>query len=181
MINPANNKIIVSVEFSQKEKIAVGNTEMLLAKQYSTNRRESMPVVCRVINGNGHIKDGTFILVHHNRFGEHSPHHLENNLYSLAYNKSIFAKLDSKGDAKSMCGNIIVQYIYPETSIPIPAHLMIPNPHKYRVVSNGFGYKKDQIIFAYDKADYEIVYVFNGEEKRVVKISSMDIVGKLVN
>ena len=172
MIKAANDKIIVSVEFSQKEKISINNTEVLLAKQYSHNRRESHPVMCKVVNGNGHFKEGELLLVHHNRFSEHSPHHLGDNLYSLAYNESIFAKLDKYGDAKSVCGNVIVKYIYPESEIPLPAHLMIPHPHKYMVASNGFGYKKGQIVFAYDKSDYEIVHVFDGAERREVKVKS---------
>lgn len=178
---PSNSKIIVSVDFSQKESVNIGGSEMLLAKQYSNNRRESMPVICRVMEGNEYISSGTYLLVHHNRFAENSPHHLENNLYSLAYNESIFAKLDEQGNAKSMCGNIIVDHVYDESTIGLPAHLRQPNKFKYRVLSNGFGYKKGQIIFAYEFANYEVIYVFNGEEKRVVKIAQKDVVGKIIN
>lgn len=175
----ANNKIIVEVDFSQKEKISVADTDFLLGKQYSNNRRESMPVVCKVVDGNSHVPQGTFLLVHHNRFTENSPHHLGGNLYSLAWNQSVFAKLDEYGNAKSVCGNIIVDYIYEEYTIPVPAHLKKPNKFKYIVLSNGFGYKRGQLIFAYEFSNYEIVYVFNGEEKRVVKIAQTDIVGKI--
>ncbi len=177
---PANNKILVSVDFSQKEKIYIDGEEFLLGKGYSTNRRESNCVLCKAENGNNHIKNGTFLLVHHNRFVEYSPHHLGDNLYSLAYNSSIFAKLDSEGNAHGLCDNIIVDYIYPEYSVPVPAHLKVPHKFKYKVLSNGFGYKKGQIIFAYEKADYEIIYVWKGQEKRVIKIVKTDIVGKIV-
>lgn len=179
-MKPANNKIIVSVDFAQKEKISIADTDFLLGKQYSKNRRESMPVVCKVENGSGHIKEGIFILVHHNRFTPNSPHHLGGNLYALAYNESIFARLDINGNAHSLCGNIIVNYIFEEYSIPVPEHIKQPHKFKYLIASNGFGYKKGQIIFAYEFANYEIVYVFNGEEKRVVKIAQNDIVGKIV-
>lgn len=180
-MTPANDKIIVSVDFHQKEKVSLGDSEFLLAKNYSTNRRESMPVVCKVVNGNNKIKEDTFLLVHHNRFTENSPHYLGDNLYSLAFNSSIFAKLDDEGNAHSLCDNIIVDYFYPDYSIPVPAHLKVPHKFKYKVISNGFGYKKGQIIFAYEFANYEIIYVFNGIEHRVVKISKSDIVGKIVN
>lgn len=176
----ANLKIIVSVDFSQKEKISINGNDFLLGKQYSHNRRESNPVVCQVVDGNGHLKDGTFLLVHHNRFGDNSPHYLGDNLYSLAYNSSVFAKLDSDGNAHSVCDNIIVEYVYEPSSIPLPAHLLKPNTFKYKVVSNGFGFKKGQFVFCYEKADYEIVYVFNGQEKRVVKVAKNDIVGKIL-
>lgn len=177
---PANNKIIVSVDFRQKERISVLGNDLMLGKHYSNNRRESMPVVCKVENGGGHIKDGTFLVVHHNRFTENSPHHLAENIYSLAYNSSIFVKLDSTGKAKSICDNIIVEYIYEDSIVPVPAHLRKPNPYKYIVSSNGFGFKKGQIVFAYEFANYEIVYVFAGVEHKVVKIAKNDIVGKLV-
>ena len=177
----ANNKIIVSVNFEQKNKVSMGSSEMLLAKHYSHNRRESMPVICQVVDGNDKCPRGTFLLVHHNRFSENSPHSLGENLYSLAYNESIFARLDEDGNAHGLCGNIIVDYVYPESAILLPAHLKKPHKFKYKVLSGGFGYKKGQTIFAYDFADYEIVYVFNGEEKRVVKLKSSDIVGKMIN
>lgn len=175
----ANSKIIVSVDFSQKEKISVAGNDFLLGKQYSHNGREKNPVVCKVIDGNGHIKNGTFLLVHHNRFGEYSAHYLGDNLYSLAYNSSIFAKIDSEGNAIGLCGNILVDYLYEEYAIPVPAHLKKPNKFKYKVINKGFGYKKGQIVFAYEFADYEIVYVFNGKERRVVKLAQNDIVGKI--
>lgn len=178
-MTPANSKIIVSVDFSQKERISLAGSDFLLAKQYNNNRRESMPVVCRVETGNEHLKNGTFLLVHHNRFSENSVHHLQDNLYSLAYNSSIFAKLDKKGNAHSLCGNIIVQYIYDDKNILLPAHLRKPNKYKYQVLNTGFGFRKGQFVFAHKFSDYEIVYVFNGEEKRVVKLVKTDIVGKL--
>lgn len=177
----ANNKIIVEVDFQQKESISIGDDKMLLAKEYSHNRRESMPVLCLVIDGNGKCPRGTFLLVHHNRFSENSPHSLGDNLYSLAYNESIFARLDEQGNAIGLCGNIIVDYIYHEYSVPVPAHLRQPHKFKYKVLSNGFGYKKGQIIFAYEFSDYCIVYVWKGKEYRVIKIKSTDIVGCLKN
>jgi hypothetical protein len=177
----ANDKIIISVDFDQKENIILGGSDFLLAKQYSKNRRESMPVLCRVENGNRHINEGTILLVHHNRFSENSPHYLGGNLYSLAYNSSVFARVDSEGNVHGLCDNIIVEYVYDNESPLIPQHLKKPHPHKYKVVNNGYGFKAGQYVFAYEKADYEIVYVFNGQEKRVIKLAKNDIVGKIVN
>lgn len=177
----SNDKIIVSVDFSQKQKVVLGGSEILLAKEYSNNRRESMPVVCKVVDGNEKIPNDTYLLVHHNRFIENSPHHLEDNLYSLAFNESIFARLDENGEAKSVCNNIIVDYVYGGENILLPAHLRIPNKFKYMIKNNGYGFKKGQLIFAYEFSNYEIMYVFNGVERRVVKIKKSDIVGKIIN
>lgn len=179
-MNPANNKIIVSVDFDQKKKISIEGNDFLLAKQYNHNRRESMPVLCKVENGNGHIAEGTFLLVHHNRFTESSPHRLSENIFSLAYNSSIFASVDNNGNAHSLCGNIIVNYIFKDYPIPVPDHLKKPNPFKYVVVEDTEGYRKGDFVFAYEFSNYEMVYVFNGQERRAIKLVKSDIVGKIV-
>lgn len=179
-MQPSNKKIIVAVAYEQKGSVEVAGTKLLLAKQFSGNRRESMPVMAQVIDGNGHLPNGTFILVHHNRFIENSPHHLEDNLYSLAYNQSIFAKLDSEGNALGLCDNILVSHVYDNDSLYIPEHLKKPNKHKFRVINEGFGYEKDQIVFCYVYSDYEIIYVWKGTEKRVIKVIKNDIIGKYI-
>lgn len=175
----ANNKIRVSVDFTQKSSIDIGGSNILLAKEYSSNRRESNPVVCLTIEGNKNVPRGTYLLVHHNRFTEGSPHHLGGNEYSLAYNTSIFAKVNADGSATSLCDNILVEYVYDKENQLIPEHLRKPNRYMYKVLKNGFGFKKGQLIFAYDKSNYEIVYVWKGVEHRVVKIAKSDIVGKI--
>lgn len=182
-MQPSNSKLIVSVKYDQKGNVQVAGGTISLAKDFSENRRESMPVMAEVINGNGHLKDGTFILVHHNRFSENSPHHIEDNLYSLAYNSSIFARLDKDGNAIGLCGNIFVDHIYedyPGGWVQIPSHVQLPNKFKYKVLRNGFGFKKGQLIFAYEFANYEIVYVWKGVEKRITKIIKSDIIGKYI-
>lgn len=181
MIASANEKLIVSVDYSQKESMEISGTKILLAKEYSTNRRESMPVVCTVLTGNEYVVEGIRLLVHHNRFKEDSPHHLGDNLFSLAYNPSIFAWIDKDGGAHQMCGNVIVERIYDNDSPIIPDHLKKYNPHKFKVVSNGCGFMKGQYVFAYEFSDYEIVYMFRGKEYRVIKIYKDDIVGKVIN
>lgn len=175
----ANSKILVEVEYNQKASVEIAGDKILLAKEYSTNRRESEPVVCKVIDNNGYVPQNTFLLVHHNRFAEHSPHHLGGNQYSLAYNESIFASVDEDGNATGLCDNIFVEHIYDNDSSLIPQHLKKPNEYKYKVISDGFGYIKGDIIFCLDFSDYEIVYVFKGVEYRVIKIKKSDIVGKV--
>jgi len=178
-MKPANNKIIVKVNHSQKSSVNIAGSDFLLAKEYNHNRRESMPVVCEVVEGTGTLSKGTFLLVHHNRFSENSPHHLEGNLYSLAYNTSIFARLDKQGNPIGLCNNIIVDRVYENNSEFIPQHLKKYDKHKNIVAGNGFGFKKGQVVFCFDLAAYEIIYVWNGEEKRVWKVVKSDVVGKI--
>jgi hypothetical protein len=136
----SNDKLIVEVDYSQKERTTIAGSEILLAKDFSHNRRESNPVLCKVVEGNDNVKSGTNLLVHHNRFVEHSPHHLGDNLYSISYNSSIFAWVDQDGKAHQMCENIIVERIYENNSLLIPDHLKKANKHKYKVVSQGSMY-----------------------------------------
>ena len=175
----ANNKLIVSVDYSQKSNIAVAGGTILLAKDFSTNRRESEPVVCMVIEENEHLPVGTFLLVHHNRFSPNSPHHLGGNLYSLAYNESIFAKLGEDGLPIGLCDNVFVEQVFDNDSPLIPDHLKKPNPFKYKVINDGFGYSKGQVIFCYEFSNYQIVYIFKGIEHRVIKVKKSDIIGKI--
>jgi len=177
---PSNDKILVEVEYDQKSNVSMGGGVFLLAKEFSENRRESQPVVCKVVYGNNNIKNGTYLLVHHNRFVETSPHHLGGNQYSLAYNESIFAKIDEEGNAHSLCDNIIVEQVFDNDSELIPDNLKKPNKTKYKVIGNGYGFKKGQAVFAYPFSNYEIVYIFKGVEHRVIKLKKSDIVGKIL-
>jgi hypothetical protein len=175
-----NDKIIVKVNPNEKNSTIIGDSKFLLAKEYNTNYRERNPVVCEVIKGNGKLKDGSFILVHHNSFSEHSPHYLGDNLYSLAYNKSIFCRLDEQGNAHSMCGNIVVENILVEwVAVEVAAFYQKHYTNRAKVVSNGYGFKKDDILLFWDMGNYEIIYNWKGEERRVVKVFKDDIVGVL--
>lgn len=176
----ANDKIIVEVDFSQKKSAEIGGTKMYLGKEFSSNRRESMPVVCMVVSGNQYLKEGDYILVHHNRFAENSPHHIGGNYYSLACNQSIFGRINSDGTASQLYGNIFVERIVENKSPLIPEHLRKVNKHKFKVLQSGYGYKEGRFIFCYEHSDYEIVYVFEGKEHRIVKVYKDDIVGKLI-
>lgn len=178
MLKPANQKLIVSVQYDQKESIDIGGDKIHLAKSFSSNRRESMPVLCKVVEGNADISRETFLLVHHNRFAETSPHHLGDNLYSLAYNTAIFAKLDEYGNPIGLCDNIFVEHMMDDHDI-VPLRLQSVNPFKYKVLNDGFGYFKGDVIFCYEKSNYEIIYVWNRVERRVTKVTKNDIVGKI--
>lgn len=176
----ANDKLIVRVEYTQKRYANVGGVQMELAKQYNANKREANPIVCEVEVGNSKVKPGTWLLVHHNRFVENSPHHLGSNQYALAYNQSIYARLNEDGSPLQMCGNIIVERIIEDKNPLIPEHLRKVNRNKFKVVQKGYGLKPGQYIFCHTYSDYEIVYVFAGKEHRVVKVYKDEILGKLV-
>lgn len=177
----ANGKILVSVDYDQKLKTNIGGMDILLAKKYSDNRRESNPVMCTVVNGSEKIQAGKRLLVHHNRFVENSPHHLGDNLYSLALNNAIFGWVDELGSVHPLFENILVERIYDKQSPFLPEHLWETSKTKFKVTKSNYGFKEGQIVFCYPYSDYEIVYNYGGKELRVVKVKKEDIVGKLVN
>ena len=173
------DKIIVKVDPAQKSSIDMGGQQFLLAKQYNHNRREQHPVLCEVIQGNSRVNPGKFLLVHHNRFAENSPHEIGDGLYSIPYNSGIFASLDDNGDAHSLCGNIIAKRVQKVEKIEVAAHLRKDYHDRVIVQFDGYGYKKGAEIFTFPFSDYEIVYVWKGEERRVVKVFKDDICGIL--
>lgn len=180
-MKPKINSVIVSVDRTQKQSTEIDGAKILLAKEYSTNRRESQPVLCEVVEGNKNVNRGTFLIVHHNRFSEHSPYHLGDNLYSLPLNESIYAWIDEEGNAHQMFENILAERLYLNDNPLTPNHLKIADEHKYKVLQNGYGLKKGQIIFCHKFADYEIIYQWQGIEKRVVTVKYKDIVGMKKN
>lgn len=178
-MKPTNDKIVVRVEADQKFKIEVNGLDFLLAKEYNNNRREKNPVVCEVVTGNSKIKKGTFLLIHHNRFAEHSPYELEEGLYAIPYDRSIFARIDENGEPHSLNGNIIAKRVEKQASVEVAASYKKNYFDRVIILNNGYGYKKGDEVFTFQYSDYEIVYVWKGEEKRVVKVFVEDICGKL--
>jgi hypothetical protein len=170
-----NNFIVVSVDQDQKAKALLGNHEILLAKKYNTNRREQNPVLCKVVQGNKKVREGTWLLVHHNRFAEHSPHEIGGGLYSIPYNQSVFAKVDKNGEAHSVNGNIICE----REKVSHGNILTTEKIHndRFTILNDGCGYRKGQMVFTYQFSEYEIIYIWQGIEHRVIKIFHEDIVG----
>jgi hypothetical protein len=179
-MKPKNNKIIVRVDSNQKNNIQVGGIDFLLAKQYNHNNREKNPVVCEVVTGNNQIKPGTFLLVHHTRFVEYSAYELGGGLYALPYDRSLFARIDEDGNARSLCKNIIAERVEKKSSIDVAVSYRKNYNDRVVVLNDGYGYKKGDEIFTLPFSDYEIVYVWKGVERRVVKVFVEDICGKLV-
>lgn len=178
-MNPANEKIIVKVDQNQKSSLEISGSKFLLAKQYNNNRREQNPVLCEVIIGNSKIKEGVFLVVHHNRFAEYSPYELGDYLYAIPYDKQLFARIDENGNAHSICGNIITERVEKKSIIQVVASQRKNYHDRVMVLNDGYGYKKGDEIFTWPFSDYEIIYVWKGEEKRVIKVYKDDICGKL--
>lgn len=170
-----SKRILVEVNMDQK----LWNDGLMTAKEYQGNYRERQPVMCKVIQGNEMVKRGLILLAHHNFFNENSPYRVVGNTYAINTNEYIFARLDVIGNAHSMFGNIIAERI----EIPDPEGLEVPEqykkfyPDRVRVISDGCGFVVGQLLFIVKFADYEIVYNWQGSERKVIRVKRSDIVG----
>jgi hypothetical protein len=173
-----STRILVEVDMEQK-RIADG---LLTAKEFQGNYRERQPVMCKVIQGNELVKKGLTLLVHHNFFYDESPYRVIGNVYAIKTNENIFARLDVIGNAHSMFGNIIAERVPMGDAIEgfeIPEQYQKFYPDRVRVISDGCGYKVGQMLLILEKADYEIVYNWQGSERKVIRVKRGEIVGYL--
>lgn len=182
MIKPTHEKIIVSVDQSQKDTILIGGNEFKTALAFDVNYRYKAPTICKVEVGNDYLKEGEILLVHHNLLYLPSPYHLEGIFFSIPFTKILFAIIHSNGYLQPICGNIF------GNRIDIPTDLEVPEEQKKqyqdRIVitqSSNPNYKEGQTILARPSSCYEIIYHINGEQKSVVKISSDMVTGYLVD
>ncbi len=171
-----NNKILVKVDSNQKNEAIIGGNKLMMGKLYTTNNREKNPVIAKVISGNEEV-NGEHILVHHNIIsGEHCPYHLQDGFYSIPYKETtVFAKIDDEGNAQPICGNIISERIKIPTEIPVPPEYEKVYLDRCKVITDGYGYKKGQIVFVIPYSCYEICFTWNSIERRIIKIYRDDI------
>lgn len=173
------NHIIVKVNSSQKEEINVGCNVLKTGSKYNDNFREKNPVVAEIVNGLGELKTGCFIVCNYNHFEEESPLRLSDDLFSIPVNEEIFAIVKEDGSLKPVCGNILVERVSKDSKLPLPEELKKSHNNQGIVIKNAEAYTKNQYIFWLPFSDYEIVYNWNGEEKRAIKIHKSEVVGYL--
>lgn len=179
-MKPTKDGIILRVDPEQKERAMFGGVEILIGVKYKTNHRDKHPVIGIVEVGNWMIPHGTPLVVHHNLlYGETCVYSMGGGLFSIPVNENIFMWIDDKGDPHSMLGNIICERLETYSSFAKPGEHIKLYHDRGRVLSNGFGYKKGQIVYTVPYATYEIVYNFDKAEHRVVKIHKDDIVAIL--
>ena len=177
---PTRKGIIVRCDPDQKELISVGGKSFKCALKFATNYREKSETLAVVVQGSGQISEGSIIVAHHTLFYGESPWALGDGLFSIPVNDNIFAIIDEDGNPHCIGNNILAQRIIPELS-----HFTMPESYKksYKdrvvILENYREFKKGQQVFTLNMADYEIVYNWNGEERRVIKIKYQDIVAIL--
>lgn len=172
-VRPLKGKIIVKVDTSQKER----NEQFLLAKEYNTNYRDRSPVVAAVITGSKEIKKGAFLLCHHNLFySATSPYRIDGDTYSIPINENIYAWIDEDGVPHPLNGNIIAERVKIGSAFELTPQYQKNHIDRVIVLSDGLGFKAGQQVFTWKYSDHEIIYMWKGKEKRVIKINIEDIV-----
>ena len=180
-MKPSNSKIIVSVNQEQKDSFALGSIEMSGAMKFEINYRFKSPVTATVIEGNEYLKEGDTIITHHNNFYLPSPFHLQDDIFSIAVGKTIFAKLLTTGELQPMYGNMFCERITIPTYFPLPPEQQKKYLNRVKIIDKGWtSYINGQIALHRPSAAYDIVYKYNGELKIITKIDSEQICGILI-
>lgn len=170
-----DDRILVSVNMGQKNELLVNGVVFRTANRYETNYREKSPVVAQVISGNNILQSGDILLCHHNHFYPPSPYYLYDDLFSIPYNKTIFGVYRGS-DYYPVCGNVFGELV----DIPSPIKEGTSKKYKDRIkVTNGgsTGFRPRDLVFTRPSAPYEIVFMVDKEEHRIVKVSEDQICG----
>ncbi len=175
-----NNKILVRSNVDQKREIIINGVAFKTALLFEKNYRERSPVIAEVVTGNRFLNEGDIILCHHNTFYLPSPFHLEDDLFSIPYDKIVFGTLDKEGNINPLNGNIICERVWVDKRPEIPITLRKTFIDRAKVLDGRWTpYKKGQTIIHRLNAGYDIVYNIGGVEKRVTKVHDSQVVGIL--
>lgn len=175
-MTPIKNSIIVKVDLYQNDE---NNLGLKTGRNYNENFRERNPVVAEVINGSTKIPTGSYIVCNYNYFDIESPLQLTDNTFSIPVDEEIFAIINLDGSLTSVCGNIFVERLTKESKIEIPEELKVPHINRGIISYDCEWYKKGQYVFWLPYSDYQIVYMWKGEEKRTLKVHKSEITGYL--
>lgn len=180
-MTPVHGKIIVRCDLKQKDTFKIGDVEVSTAHKFESNFREKSPTVCCVVHGNAYVKEGDILLAHHNTFYTPSPFFLQDDLFSIpAQGNILFAIVNKDGSLTPILGNIICQRIEIPTPLPVPPELVKTYTDRAKVIDPGTtSFKKDQLLAHRPSAGYDMVYYFNGIEKRVTKVPDWQVCGIL--
>lgn len=171
-----NDRVLVRVNVAQKNAMMIGNVLLTTALKYETNYREKSPVIAKVVDATDRLNEGDFLLCHHNHFGENSPYHLQEDLYSIPANHTIFAVLKSDGELSPVYGNVLASKVWEKTLLPVAPQYRTYYKDRGLVLDGGWTeFHPGDLIFTRPSAIYEIVYIFGDVQHRVCKINSTQI------
>lgn len=167
-----NSRIIVRVDLTQKNTMMIGDIRFSMALKYETNFREKSPVIAEVISDGECIRQGECILCHHNHFYG-KQYHLQDDLYSIPADHTIFAVLHPSGELSPVYGNVLAAKVEIETPLPVPPEQREHYKDRGLIIDGGWTeFKQGDLVFTRPSAIYEIVYIWGQQERRICKINS---------
>lgn len=177
-----NDRILCRVNMAQKDRILLGGIEYKTALKWEVNYREKSPVVAQVVAGNHILQEGDIIITHHNHFMPNglnpSRFYVQDDLFSIPFNQTIFAKIKPDGSIDPICGNVLGDRIPIETVLPIPVEERKKYIDRIKVTHGGTTkFRSGDLVFTRPNLPYDIVYFVDGIEKRVTKIDGAFVVG----
>ena len=163
---------------AQKSSIKIGDIEVRMAMDYESNHRIKSPVIAVVVDGNSVLKKDDIIICHHNHFYHPSPYFLQDDLYSIPFNHTIFGVIDENGGLNPVCGNVFCERIKIDSTIPLPPdQVKFYNNQGVITGSNMKKYKVGKVLFTRPSALYDIVYFWQSQKKVVTKVTDSMICG----
>jgi hypothetical protein len=191
-MTPKKKHIIVKSFVEQKEthRITCNDgrvIDLFIGRKYGENSREINPVVCEVLNiGEGveQVEIGDVLIVHHNMLNNDAAmiekNSIENSVtLSLPADNMIYAKINKlTGELFPLFGSCIAERINTTGSSIIIAPDEKTEETKFKILATPPNYddvKPDDVVLCYKLSDYEMVYHFNGSERRAIRILTDDI------
>lgn len=172
-MKPFNNRILVRVDMAQKNSMKIGGVMVRCAQKYQTNFREKSPVIAEVIQDKWPLHAGEFVICHHNHFYPPSPYFLQDDLYSIPADHTILAILETPGELSPVYGNVLASKVEIEAPFPLPPEQREHYKDRGMIIDGGWtDFKPGDLVFTRPSAIYEIVYIWDGIEKRICKINS---------
>jgi hypothetical protein len=168
-----DGRILVRVDMVQKDTMKIGEVLFRCAPKYETNYREKSPVIAQVVDATDRLNEGDFLLCHHNHFYTPSPYHLQDDLYSIPANHTIFAILRPSGELSPVYGNVLASKVEIASLLPIPPEFREYHKDRGLILDGGWTeFQPGDLVFTRPSAIYEIVYNFGLIEHRICKINS---------
>jgi len=171
--------VLVRVDLFQTDEAVINGNFIKTGKRYNDNFREKNPCIGYIEDGYGELPTGSWAIFNYNHFDYSSPYRLSENLFSVPLDEEVLAIIDKDGDLIPVCGNVLCERIGIETLIDVPDDFKKNYDDRGIVVKGTSGYKKGQFVIWMPMSDYEICYMWNGEERRKIKVHLSEIVGIL--
>jgi len=129
------------------------------------------------------VDTGEILIVHHNTLYTPSPYHLGDNLFSIPSNsKILFAKLEEDLSLTPLLGHFFCERVEIPSDFPLPPEYIKHYDDRVRVTDPGqTRYKTGQLLFTRPFSYYEIVYIINNQQKRVIRCHEDMVVGYLID